>query len=172
MSGKVGAMFNGALQFGSAIGLVAITSMETSVEATHGVSVSAYRDSFESAGSAGTFGPGQPRFAVSPIEVDWSSTIQMATNRQLAGRLDRLELTLGEVQSSIEALQTSHNIHGVKLLAQGNSLGSQTRGTSDDLEAIRNDLHAMEKRLTDKLDELSASNKTFFDRILDAIFKR
>ncbi|KAG2360067.1 major facilitator superfamily domain-containing protein [Suillus spraguei] len=36
MSGTVGAMFNGALQFGSAIGLAAITSIETSVEATHG----------------------------------------------------------------------------------------------------------------------------------------
>ncbi|KAG2363374.1 major facilitator superfamily domain-containing protein [Suillus spraguei] len=35
MSGTVGAMFNGALQFGSAIGLAAIT-IETSVEATHG----------------------------------------------------------------------------------------------------------------------------------------
>ncbi|KAG2351245.1 hypothetical protein BDR07DRAFT_1445813 [Suillus spraguei] len=36
MSSTVGAMFNGALQFGSAIGLAAITSIETSVEATHG----------------------------------------------------------------------------------------------------------------------------------------
>ncbi|KAG2125503.1 major facilitator superfamily domain-containing protein [Suillus clintonianus] len=36
MAGTVGAMFNGALQFGSAIGLAAISSIETSVEATHG----------------------------------------------------------------------------------------------------------------------------------------
>ncbi|KAG2031439.1 major facilitator superfamily domain-containing protein [Suillus americanus] len=48
MSGTVGAMFNGALQFGSAIGLAAITSIETSVEATHG-------GSHEYAGRAASF---------------------------------------------------------------------------------------------------------------------
>lgn len=36
MAGTVGAIFNGALQLGSAIGLAAISSIETSVEATHG----------------------------------------------------------------------------------------------------------------------------------------
>jgi len=36
MAGTVGAIFNGALQCGSAVGLAAITSIETSVEATHG----------------------------------------------------------------------------------------------------------------------------------------
>jgi cell division protein FtsW (lipid II flippase) len=36
MAGTVGAIFNGALQCGSAVGLSAITSLETSVEATHG----------------------------------------------------------------------------------------------------------------------------------------
>ncbi|KAG2125506.1 major facilitator superfamily domain-containing protein [Suillus clintonianus] len=36
MSGTVGAMFNGALQLGSAIGLAASSVIETSVEATHG----------------------------------------------------------------------------------------------------------------------------------------
>lgn len=36
MAGTVGAIFNGALQFGSAIGLAAISSVETSVEASHG----------------------------------------------------------------------------------------------------------------------------------------
>ncbi|KAG1725491.1 major facilitator superfamily-domain-containing protein [Suillus paluster] len=36
MAGTVGAIFNGALQFGSAIGLAASSSIETSVEATHG----------------------------------------------------------------------------------------------------------------------------------------
>lgn len=36
MAGTVGAMFFGALQFGSAIGLAAFSSIETSVEATHG----------------------------------------------------------------------------------------------------------------------------------------
>jgi hypothetical protein len=36
MTGTVGAIFNGALQCGSAVGLAAITSIETSVEATHG----------------------------------------------------------------------------------------------------------------------------------------
>ncbi|KAH7905376.1 major facilitator superfamily domain-containing protein [Hygrophoropsis aurantiaca] len=36
MAGTVGAVFNGALQFGSAIGLAAINSIQTSVEATHG----------------------------------------------------------------------------------------------------------------------------------------
>lgn len=36
MAGTVGAIFNGALQFGSAIGLAAFSSIETSVEATHG----------------------------------------------------------------------------------------------------------------------------------------
>jgi hypothetical protein len=36
MAGAVGAIFNGALQFGSAIGLAAFWSIETSVEATHG----------------------------------------------------------------------------------------------------------------------------------------
>ncbi|KAF8833506.1 hypothetical protein BDN67DRAFT_976562, partial [Paxillus ammoniavirescens] len=36
MSGTVGAIFNGALEFGSAIGLAAVGSIETSVEATHG----------------------------------------------------------------------------------------------------------------------------------------
>ncbi|KIJ67200.1 hypothetical protein HYDPIDRAFT_127048 [Hydnomerulius pinastri MD-312] len=36
MAGTVGAIFNGALQFGSAIGLAAVGSIETSVEATHG----------------------------------------------------------------------------------------------------------------------------------------
>ncbi|KAG2354877.1 hypothetical protein BDR07DRAFT_1493993 [Suillus spraguei] len=48
MSGTVGAMFNGVLQFGSAIGLAAITSIETSVEATHG-------GSHEYAGRAASF---------------------------------------------------------------------------------------------------------------------
>ncbi|KAG2360967.1 major facilitator superfamily domain-containing protein [Suillus spraguei] len=48
MSSTVGAMFNGALQFGSAIGLAAITSIETSVEATHG-------GSHEYAGRAASF---------------------------------------------------------------------------------------------------------------------
>ncbi|KAG1850043.1 hypothetical protein C8R48DRAFT_728005 [Suillus tomentosus] len=36
MAGTVGAIFNGALQFGSAIGLAVASSIETSVEATHG----------------------------------------------------------------------------------------------------------------------------------------
>lgn len=36
MAGTIGAIFNGALSFGSAIGLAAVTSIETSVEATHG----------------------------------------------------------------------------------------------------------------------------------------
>lgn len=36
MAGTVGAIFNGALQFGSAVGLAAFLSIETSVEATHG----------------------------------------------------------------------------------------------------------------------------------------
>lgn len=36
MAGTVGAIFNGALQFGSAIGLAGVSSIETSVEATHG----------------------------------------------------------------------------------------------------------------------------------------
>ncbi|KIK81637.1 hypothetical protein PAXRUDRAFT_748221 [Paxillus rubicundulus Ve08.2h10] len=36
MAGTVGAILNGALQFGSAIGLAAAGSIETSVEATHG----------------------------------------------------------------------------------------------------------------------------------------
>jgi hypothetical protein len=36
MAGTVGAVFNGALQCGSAVGLSAITSIEASVEATQG----------------------------------------------------------------------------------------------------------------------------------------
>ena len=36
MAGTVGAMFNCALQLGSAIGLAAVTSIETSVEADNG----------------------------------------------------------------------------------------------------------------------------------------
>ncbi|KZP31546.1 MFS general substrate transporter [Athelia psychrophila] len=36
MAGTIGAMFNGALQLGSAIGLAAVSSIETSVEATDG----------------------------------------------------------------------------------------------------------------------------------------
>ncbi|KAF9220638.1 MFS general substrate transporter [Gyrodon lividus] len=36
MAGTVGAIFNCALQFGSAVGLAAVSSIETSVEATHG----------------------------------------------------------------------------------------------------------------------------------------
>lgn len=36
MAGVVGAMFNGALQLGSAIGLAAAISIETSVEGGHG----------------------------------------------------------------------------------------------------------------------------------------
>ncbi|OAX40409.1 MFS general substrate transporter [Rhizopogon vinicolor AM-OR11-026] len=36
MAGTVGATFNGTLQCGSAVGLAAVTSIETSVEATHG----------------------------------------------------------------------------------------------------------------------------------------
>ncbi|KAG2155332.1 major facilitator superfamily [Suillus bovinus] len=36
MAGTVGAIFNGALQFGSAIGLAGVSSIETSVEAIHG----------------------------------------------------------------------------------------------------------------------------------------
>ncbi|KAG1723918.1 major facilitator superfamily domain-containing protein [Suillus paluster] len=39
MAGTVGAIFNGALQFGSAIGLAAVSSIETSVEATCGGSL-------------------------------------------------------------------------------------------------------------------------------------
>lgn len=36
MAGTVGAIFNGALQLGSAVGLAAVSSIETSVEASHG----------------------------------------------------------------------------------------------------------------------------------------
>ncbi|KAG2065909.1 hypothetical protein BDR04DRAFT_1059992, partial [Suillus decipiens] len=36
MASTVGAIFTGALQFGSAIGLAGVTSIETSVEAIHG----------------------------------------------------------------------------------------------------------------------------------------
>lgn len=36
MAGTVGAIFNGALQFGSAIGLAAFNSIQTSVEASNG----------------------------------------------------------------------------------------------------------------------------------------
>ncbi|KZP24584.1 MFS general substrate transporter [Athelia psychrophila] len=36
MAGTIGAIFNGTLQLGSAIGLAAVSSIETSVEATHG----------------------------------------------------------------------------------------------------------------------------------------
>lgn len=35
MAGMVGAIFNGALQVGSAVGLAAFSSIQTSVEATH-----------------------------------------------------------------------------------------------------------------------------------------
>jgi hypothetical protein len=35
-AGTVGAIYNGALQFGSGIGLAAMSAIETSVEATHG----------------------------------------------------------------------------------------------------------------------------------------
>ena len=38
MAGTVGAIFNGALQLGSAVGIAAITSIEASIEATHGSS--------------------------------------------------------------------------------------------------------------------------------------
>ncbi|KAG2131382.1 major facilitator superfamily domain-containing protein [Suillus clintonianus] len=48
MAGTVGAIFNGALSFGSAIGLAAISSIETSVEVTHG-------GSHEYAGRAAAF---------------------------------------------------------------------------------------------------------------------
>jgi hypothetical protein len=48
MAGTVGAIFNSALQFGSAIGLAAMVSIETSVEATHG-------GSHEYAGRASSF---------------------------------------------------------------------------------------------------------------------
>lgn len=40
MAGTVGAIFNGALQLGSAVGIAAISSIETSVERTHGGSES------------------------------------------------------------------------------------------------------------------------------------
>ena len=36
MAGTVGAIFNGALQLGSAVGIAAVSSIETSVEKTHG----------------------------------------------------------------------------------------------------------------------------------------
>ncbi|PSR75590.1 hypothetical protein PHLCEN_2v9070 [Hermanssonia centrifuga] len=36
MAGTVGAIFNGALQLGSAVGIAAVTSIETSVERKHG----------------------------------------------------------------------------------------------------------------------------------------
>ena len=36
MAGTVGAIFNGALQLGSAVGLAAVSSIQTSVEAKHG----------------------------------------------------------------------------------------------------------------------------------------
>lgn len=36
MAGTVGAIFNGALQLGSAVGLAAVGSIEASVEASHG----------------------------------------------------------------------------------------------------------------------------------------
>ncbi|KAJ8581984.1 MFS general substrate transporter [Rhizopogon salebrosus TDB-379] len=48
MAGTVGAIFNSALQFGSAIGLAAMVSIETSVQATHG-------GSHEYAGRASSF---------------------------------------------------------------------------------------------------------------------
>ncbi|KAG0700177.1 major facilitator superfamily [Suillus ampliporus] len=48
MAGTVGAIFNGALQFGSAIGLAAVSSIETSVQGTHG-------GSYEYAGRAAAF---------------------------------------------------------------------------------------------------------------------
>ena len=38
MAGTVGAIFNGALQLGSAVGVSAVGSIEASVEATHGSS--------------------------------------------------------------------------------------------------------------------------------------
>lgn len=48
MTGTVGAIFNGALEFGSAIGLAGVSSIETSVEAIHG-------GSHEYQGRAATF---------------------------------------------------------------------------------------------------------------------
>jgi len=36
MAGTIGAMFNGALQLGSAVGIAAVTSIEASVEQSHG----------------------------------------------------------------------------------------------------------------------------------------
>lgn len=48
MAGTVGAIFNSALQFGSAIGLAAMSSIQSSVEATHG-------GPHEYAGRAATF---------------------------------------------------------------------------------------------------------------------
>lgn len=36
MAGTVGAIFNGALQLGSAVGLSVVTSIQTSVEKKHG----------------------------------------------------------------------------------------------------------------------------------------
>ncbi|KIK32081.1 hypothetical protein CY34DRAFT_111115 [Suillus luteus UH-Slu-Lm8-n1] len=135
-----------------------------------------YRDSVESVESGGTFGhgpgPGQPTFVPPTIEVQLATTIYQ--DRLLSGRIEYLAIKLSEVETSITSLRNSQTTHATRLLTHSHSLNDQRQDISD-IQGLHAEMQAMEKRLNDKFDnlsstlkEMSASNGTFFTRILDA----
>ncbi|KAG1838204.1 hypothetical protein DFJ58DRAFT_733947 [Suillus subalutaceus] len=167
---------------------------------------SGYRDSFESSGSTGTFGPppSQPRIVISPSQLDWNGSIQMASSPQIAELFTRLESKLnglesnlgsklGRVESNLEgrisdlkvkleALESNLTTHGTKLLKLRNLVDEHKKEMHSEVDGVLKEMQGMEKRLIDRvdestesqktgLDELAVSQKTIFDRIL-ALFKQ
>ncbi|KAG2046105.1 hypothetical protein BDR06DRAFT_977731 [Suillus hirtellus] len=150
------------------------------------ISDSSYRDSFESTGSvgsAGTFGPapGQ-QFVISSSQVDWNSTIQMATTARLMDMLKGVEGKVDKVVRASDGLKDSINLvegrltaHATKFVLQKAEIkadiDAHNQAISSEINGMRDEMQMMEKRLIDRLDALTESHKTFLDRILD-LFKQ
>ncbi|KAG2354335.1 hypothetical protein BDR07DRAFT_1429713 [Suillus spraguei] len=150
-----------------------------------------YRDSFE---SAGTFGqvPSQPRILLSPSQVNQNNASQMATSSPSindSAMVKHLEESLkAKIEQSSSLLNERLTTHGTKLLNLKNAVESHNGVISSEVNSVRDEIQAVEKRmeglekrlidlvtisvqnLTDRIEELNVSQRTFLDRILD-LFK-
>ncbi|KAG1762111.1 hypothetical protein EDD22DRAFT_847256 [Suillus occidentalis] len=136
------------------------------------ISDSRYRESFESTGSVGstgTFGPApnpsQPTLVLSPSQIDWRSTIQMATSSQMMDMLGRLEGKMEQLlqstnglQESIDGMEGRLTAHATKIVTLKAEFKNDLKGHHEELSSqingIKAEVQELEKRFNERFDEL------------------
>ncbi|KAG1854278.1 hypothetical protein F4604DRAFT_1686117 [Suillus subluteus] len=142
---------------------------------------SGYRDSFESTGSTGTFGPppSQPRIVISPSQLEWGGAMQMITSSQimevlhrLDAKVDRLESKINQLDAKVDKkqdeLDTKLTTHGTKLLNLRNAAEDHNKIISSEIKTLQQEMQGMEKRLIDRIDESTTSQQTGLDELVES----